>query len=409
MSADLDLFDGYAPRQLADIQNATNEKLAEIVEPSSGEKPFQNATDDAILQQIVAIFAEQTARAENAAKVAFDMRDPLTAVGAALSALVQLNAILRKPGSGSIVPITITGRPNTVVPQGSAVSDVNGAYRFSINENVVIPQSGAIQIYAYCTTYGPVDPDPGTVVVIDTPISGWDSVTNGATTSVGAEEETDAELRRRQQQSTNNTAYRHIEAIRAAALDVPGVTFCRAYQNSALQADERGIPGKDVGVVVVGGDDGEIARAMFHEFGIAQLGHGNTTVTFYDDQNIAYPISFSRPVEVPVWASIALEIVIDENIQIFPSNGPDLIREAIIDFALNGHSLCEPIGNAGFPPGQDIIRSYLYTPINSVGGARVVSVRLGLSENDLAERDIPIEWDHIGVFDAERIEVTFAG
>jgi uncharacterized phage protein gp47/JayE len=408
MSADIDLHDGYAPRQLADIQIATNENLAEIVEPSSGEKPFQNAGDDAILQQIVAIFAEQTARVENTAKTAFDMRDPLTAVGVALSALVQLNAILRKPGSGSIIPVTLTGRPNTLIPAGSTVSDANGTYRFAINDNVVIPASGSISVNAYCTAYGPVNPEPGTVVVIDNPVSGWESVENGPTEAIGSVEETDAELRRRQQQSTNNTAYRHIEAIRAAVLNVPGVTFCRAYQNSTLVTDERGIPGKDVGLVAVGGDDAEIARAMFHEFGISQLGYGNTTVVFHDGQNIAYPISFSRPVEVPIWASIQLEIVIDEGIQVFPSNGPDLIRKAILNFAQSGHTLCEPIGNTGYPPGQDIIRSYLYTPINSIGGARVVSVKLGLSEESLAEQDIPIEWDHIGIFDAERIEVTFA-
>ena len=408
MTADLDLHDGYAPRQLADIQIATNDNLAGIVEPTSGEKPFQNASDDSILQQIVAVFAEQTARVENAAKIAFDMRDPLSAVGVALSALVQLNGILRKPGAGTIVPLTLTGRPNTVIPAGSTVSDSNGTYRFAIRQPVVIPLAGTVAVNGYGTAYGAADPEPGTVVVIDTPVSGWDGVANGPTISVGTEEETDAHLRRRQQQSTTNTAYRHIEAIRAAVLNVPGVTFCRAYQNSTLVTDGRGIPGKDVGVVAVGGDDAEIARALFHEFGIAQLGYGNATVVFHDDQNIAYPISFSRPVAVPIWCAIQLEIVSDENIQIFPSNGPDLIRAAIIAFAHNGHARCEPLGNAGFPPGQDVIRSYLYTPINSIGGARVVAVRLGLSPDSLAEQDIMVAWDHIGMFAAERIEVAFA-
>ncbi len=32
--------DGFVPRRLADIQTALNEKLAEIVDPASGEKPF---------------------------------------------------------------------------------------------------------------------------------------------------------------------------------------------------------------------------------------------------------------------------------------------------------------------------------------------------------------------------------
>jgi uncharacterized phage protein gp47/JayE len=400
------LHDGYAPRQLADIQINTNENLAEITDPATGEKPFQNDTDDTILQQVVAIISEQIAKVENIAKVAFDQRNPLTAVGVALSALVQLNAILRKPGAGTIIPITVTGRTNTVIPLGSLISTADGAYQFAIYENVVIPQSGAVSLYAYCTTFGPIDPEPGTVVVMSTPVSGWDSVTNGETISKGTAEETDAELRRRQQESTNNTAYRHIEAIRAAVLDIPGVTFCRAYQNSTLVTDSCGIPGKDVAIVVVGGNDRDIASAMFYEFGISQLGYGNRTEIFYDDQMIAYPISFSRPIEREISVLVQLEIVVDEGIQIFPSNGPDLIKAAILEFAVNGHTPCEPIGNTGFPPGQDIIRSYLYTPINSIGGARVVAIQLGVDGGPMAEQDISIDWDEIGIFSADRIQVA---
>lgn len=405
MSAIPDLHDGYSPRQLADIQRETNENLAEIVDPVTEEKPFQNATDDTILQQVVAIISEQIAKVENIAKVAFNMRDPLTAIGVALSALVQLNAILRKPGSATIVPITITGSPNTIIPLGSLISTADNKYQFSIYENVVVPETGTVDLYGYCTEYGSIDPEPDSVVVISTPVSGWYSVTNKKAVSVGRAEESDAELKRRQQQSTNNTAFRHIEAIRAAVLDVPGVTFCRAYQNRTLVTDERGIPGKDVGCVVVGGDEREIANAIFYEFGIAQVGYGNRTEVFYDDQNIPYPISFSRPVEREISVRVTLSIVVDENIQIFPSNAPELIAAAIVKFANEGSSTCEPIGNPGFPPGQDIIVKWLDTPINSIGGADIVSVEVAVDGGDFATGNIAIAWDEVGIFDTERIQV----
>lgn len=407
MSALPDLHDGYAPRQFGDIQIATNENLAEIVEPSTGEKPFQNNTDDAILQQIVAIISEQIAKVENIAKVAFDQRDPLSAVGVALSALVQLNAILRKPGAVSIIPITITGSTNTVIPIGSLISTADEAHQFTIYENVVIPQSGTVDLYAYCTEYGPVDPEPNTVTVQSTPVSGWEKVTNGAVISIGKSEETDEELRSRQQQSTNNTAFRHIEAIRAAVLNVPGVTFCRAYQNSTLLTDERGIPGKEVAIVVVGGDDRSIAEAMFFEFGLSQIGHGNHTEVFYDDQSIAYPISFSRPVEREISVRITLEIIVDERIQNFPSTGPDNIKDAIVKFAKDGSNKCEPIGNPGFPPGQDIIVKWLDTPINSIGGADIIKVEVAVDGGQYGTSNISIAWDEIGIFDKDRIEVKF--
>lgn len=398
---------GFVPRQLADIQKAINEDMAEIVDPRTGEKPFQNATDDTILQQTVAEFSEADMATENAAAIAFAMRDPLTATGAGLSALVQLNAIMRKPGAASIIPVTCKADPSTVIELGALVSTPNAEYSFAIDETIVIPQTGTAVTTATCTVFGPVNPDPGTVVVIQTPISGWDSVTNGTTISVGTEEETDLELRRRQQQSTNATSYRQIEAIRAAVLNIAGVTFCRAYQNSTLQTDERGIPGKTLACVVVGGDSRSIAEAILYRVPLGIGYYGNVSETFYDDQNMAEAVQFSRPAERAISIRITLEVVVDEKIQIFPSNGVELIKAAILDFAINGHSLCDPLGNVGFPPGQDIIRSYLYTPINSVGGAKVVKLELAMDGGAFAEQDLVIPWNEIGIFSADRIEVVF--
>lgn len=398
---------GFVPRQLADIQQAINNDLAEIVDPRTDEKPFQNATDDTILQQTVAEFAEADMAAENAAAIAFAMRDPLTATGAGLSALVQLNAIMRKPGAATIIPVTVTADPATLIEAGSLVSDPDSVHSYAITENVMVPQSGTADTTAVCTEYGGFNPAPGTIVVIQTPISGWQSVTNGTTISVGTEEETDLELRRRQQQSTNATSYRQIEAIRAAVVNVPGVTFCRAYQNSTLTMDSRGIPGKTLACVVVGGENRAVAEAILYRVPLGIGYYGYISETFYDDQNMAEAVQFSRPVERLVSVRITLEIVVDENIQVFPSNGVELIKAAILDFAVNGHTLCEPLGNTGFPPGQDIIRSYLYTPINSVGGAKVVKLELGIDGGAPSEQDLVIPWNEIGIFSANRIEVTF--
>lgn len=400
--------DGFTPRQLADIQKIMNDSLAEIIDPRTGEKPFQNGSDDTILQQTVAEFAEATASVENAAAIAFAMRDPLTSTGAGLSGLVQLNAILRKAGASTIIPVALEGAPGTLIGTGSLVSNPNGDISFSINENVVIPQSGSANTTAICTRFGPIDPEPDAIVVIQTPVPGWKSVTNGETVSVGTKEETDLELRRRQQQSTNATSYRQIEAIRAAILNIPGVTFCRAYQNSTLQTDERGIPGKTLACVVVGGDSNAIAEAILYRTPLGIGYWGTVHKTFFDSQKMAEVVSFSRPRDVPIRIRVTLEIVVDENIQIFPSTGPDLIKAAILDFAANGHTPCEPLGNTGFPPGQDIIRSYLYTPINSVGGAKVVKLELTVGTGEFAETDISIAWDEVGVFSTDGIEVIFA-
>lgn len=397
--------DGFIPRQLADIQRLTNEDLALITDPRSGQKPFQNATDDTILQQVVAILAEAIANTENAAHLSFFARDPLTAVGVALSALVQLNAIIRKPGAQSIIPLTLTGTPSTLIPAGSQIGHEGSDAVFYLHEDVVLPLSGTLTVRALSTEKGPFDPEPGTVVSILTPVPGWDEAVNGSTLSVGSYEETDAALRARQQLSTNHTAYRHIEAIRAAVHNVPGVTFARGYQNSSLVTDERGIPGKTLAMVVVGGDDTEIANAILYREAVGLRYYGNTAVTIYDDMQVGTTVLFTRPVERLISVRVNLEIVIDEKAQKFPSNGDALIKKAIVEFSLQGHTVCEPYGNVAFHPGQDIIRSYLYTPINSIGGARVTSLELAMDGGSFAERDIILPWNEVGIFSEDRIEV----
>lgn len=398
--------EGFIPRQTADIQHAINEDMALISDPRTGQFPFQNNSDDTIHQQVTAEYAEATAQVENAAAWAYQMRDPLTATGAALSALVQLNGILRNAGAYSVIPVTMNGTPGTLIPAGSLVGSVDGLYSFATSENVVLDSSGYGRTLATCTVYGVISPEPGTVVIIQTPVSGWLDVTNGPANSVGKEEETDEELRRRQQQSTNATSYRQIEAIRAAILDVPGVTFCRAYQNSDLATDERGIPGKTLACVVVGGDQKLICEAMFLRSPLGIRYIGNVTEIMYDGQQIAYPVSFTRPVERFIDVSVTLEIVNDEKIQIFPEDGIERVKNAIIEFADNGATVCEPYGNPGLPPGQDVIISQLYTPINSIGGTRIVQILLGVDEGAMSANDIVIAWNEIGIITADRIEVN---
>lgn len=409
MSSDFGSTDyGFVPRQLADIQKAMNEAVSIIIDPATGQKPFQNISDDSRLQQVLAIIAEAVGIVENSAAMAFEQRDPLSATGVGLSSLVQLNGVQRKPGAPTIITEKISGPSGTTIPAGFQVGDVDGTVIYQTIQAETIPANGVLIATMVATTIGANDPEVDTVTSVLTALPNVAvEATNIATLSVGTNEESDEALRARQQLSIMATSYRNIDAINAAVLNVPGVTFSRAYQNITLATDDRGVPGKTVACVVVGGDNVEIAQAIAFRLGFANT-WGNQTVQLYGVNSMPMPISFSRPVEIPIDVAITLQIVVDENIQIFPSNGIDLIRQAIIRFAQYGHTSCEPMGNPGFPPGQDIIRSQLYTPINSVGGAKIISVKLGVDGEEPSEQDIPIAWDEIGIFTPDRIQVTFA-
>ena len=67
---------GFIPKRLVDIQSDLNLGLAGIVEPGTGEYPFQNVEDDAILQQVVGVFASALEEAWEAAYEASVQFDP---------------------------------------------------------------------------------------------------------------------------------------------------------------------------------------------------------------------------------------------------------------------------------------------------------------------------------------------
>ena len=434
---------GFIPKRLAHILDDLNANIANITNHNSGssgtggtggtggsggsggsggtanEKPFQNAADDSILQQVLGVFAEGLSECWEAAYDGSVQFDPLKNSGAGQAGTIQLNAMLLKPGEYTIVQMELGGKPGTVIPKGSLVSTADENYTFATTEAVNIASSGMVEVEAQCNIKGPVEPELGTVISIQTPLSGWLSAANIATIALGSWEETEGEARRRQQRSTSLTSYRQIEAIYAAVMNVPGVIYCRAYQNNKkYPQDERGIPFKEVAVVAEGGDPHEIASALFLRFPVGIIGYGNTSEVFYDKQGISYAISFSRPQEIAV--SVAVDVVITNRAD-FPDTGAQQIKQAILDYAEYGGQ-----GNEnGFPPGANIVCSRLYTPVNSVPGHKVTRLQIasgitsGLTSGitggaggasgespEFSNADIPVAWNEVGRFDLDRISVN---
>lgn len=395
---------GFVPKRLAEIMSDINAEIADIVDPATGEFPFANATDDSILQQVVAVFGNGLAQCWTAAYEGSVQFDPLKNTGAGQSGTVQLNAIQRKEGAPTILEMRLSGSAGTVILEGSRIANSTLSEVYEIREDVTIGVDGYVNVAGYNLASGPQDPDADTIVFIQpqsngTTIAGWTGATNVSTISVGTYEETDEELRVRQQRSTTLTSYRIIDALYAAVFNVPGVIFVRAYQNASTDPeDERGIPFKEFAVIAEGGDQREIAEAIFLRVPTGQLGVGTITEVFNDAQGQSYPISFSRPIEVPIYVSIELRV---KNAGVFPDNYEDFIRTYILQYAQYGVG-----ADTGFPPGENIIRTRLYTPINEVPGHSIVSVLIGTTESVSDVEEIAIEWNQVGRFAADRITVT---
>ena len=402
---------GFKAKRLTDILASLKSRMEVIVDPVSGESPQIDLNDGSVISQQIGIIAEELSLCWQAAEAAALQFDPLANTGAGQSGTVQINGILRRAGYPTVITLTLTGTAGVVIPKDSLVATVDNIYQFRTAEAVVIGEAGTVEVNANCTINGVISPVNGTVVSILTPINGWTAVTNTATPIVGALDETDAELRERQQKSTAVTAYGHIEAIYAAIANVEGVTYCRIYQNNTMEEDTRGIPAKSIAAIVLGGLDEDVADILFLRSPAGLGFYGNLTdntnqgIKITDLQGVDYYIQFVRPAEVP----IDIELTIEQTDTTFPTASYEAdIKAAIMAYVSGGAGALGAAINFdrdGFSPGEDVILSQLYTPINSVPGFSITSLKIAKHSEAVGTANINIEWDEVGAFDAANITI----
>lgn len=394
---------GFKPKRIADVYDSIKARITEITDDKTGEKVFQNESDDSLFMQVSFIVAEAIAECWEHAYQASTVRDPNKASGAILKGLIQLNGLVAKFGSQTQINVKFTGLKDAAIPQGSLISDVENSVNYSVDKSVTIGADGTATGTATALTKGPINPQNNTVIVIKTPTYGWTNVTNTGVVVVGAEPQTDEELHLEQQRATSNTAYRQIDAIYAGLLNVSGVEFARVYQNTGLTTDSRGIDAKSVAAVVVGGTNEDIANSIAKKSANINSFFGSTEVDITDNQGQVNKIKFSRPEEVEI--DVEVNITITDSSQ-FPASTEDAkkqIKQNIVSYAQYNLQATE-----GFAPGVDVIRTRLYTPVNEVLGFKINSLKIGKHSQGLSEADIDIAWNEVAIFKESNITVDIA-
>ena len=390
---------GFKPKRLADVLESLTDKLQNVTDPATGENPFINETADGVLMQFTSIIAEAISEAWEQAYLASQQYDPQNASGVALRGLVQLNGITPSYGSVTQIPMTLGGTAGVVIPAGSRIASQDGTQVYETAVTATIGNNGTVVVNANCTETGPNEPEAGTIIAIQTPIFGWSSATNGVATSVGTDADTDTQLHIKQERATSATSYRQVDAIISGITAVPGVKFARLYVNKTTSTDARGIAAKTMAPVVVGGTDEAIANVLRLKGGSLDGYQGNlsTPVTYVGELGDTETIDFYRPTEVPIYIDINITVT---NSAVYPEDAEDQIKQAIVNYAEYDQS-----GLAGFPPGANVIISRLYTPINSVPGFKVNTLKIGTTSTTETS-DISINWNQIADFDPSRITVT---
>lgn len=336
--------------------------------------------------QWIAVMALAMFDTMQVASAVYNSFSPLTAQSDALTRNVKINGIRRLSPSYSTADLTIIGQAGTIITNGQA-EDTLGQ-KWNLPASVTIPVGGSIVVTATAAVVGRVTAAAGTITKIATPTIGWQSVNNVAAATEGDPTESDAQLRRRQSNSTMIPSLSVMEGIVGAVASLEGVSRYRGFENDTASTSADGIPAHSIAMVVEGGNSTQIAEAIAAKKTAGTGTYGTTTVTVYDQYNIPNAIKFFRPTN----ATISVEVSLTARTG-YLSTTATLIKAAVAEY-LNGLEI-----------GDDIYITKLYVPANLLNNPEVANtfdvtqVRIKKNAGSFVTTNIALAFNEIAMCD----------
>lgn len=256
----------------------------------------------------------------------------------------------------------------------------------------------AKRVDALAESPGPYEALAGTLINIETPVTGWVGVTNTGDATLGNNAESDAAYRARHRDQLMGKGSASEQAIRDAVLILDGVTYCAVRANDTDVVDAEGLPPHSIRVTVLGGDDLVIAQTIMRKKAAGIQTYGNESEFVEDGEGFLKEIFFQRPTLKYVWVGI----VITPGEKYPPVGDPEAAIAAAVALW----------GDLNISIADDVERFALGTPINVVPGVKGAAVTLGftLAELDpqppLFAADLIMASTDLALFDSSRVLVT---
>lgn len=262
--------------------------------------------------QVIGIFSNELAPVWDLLATVYNQMNPDAAEGDLLRSLCALTGVRAQSATKSHVTCVMNLAAGTSVPAGSIAYVQNQPANTwtlvtTVTNATLDPAdfNGEFQ----SSLAGPYVANANTLIVIGTPVIGWNSIYNPEDATLGLSEDTDAQLRLKRQAELSASGAANPDAIRADVLQVPGVLQAFCYENTSLLPDIEGVPGKAFHVIIWDGpgseaDNDAVAQAIWnsHPSGIQSFGgiFGNAT----DSTGTNQVMYFDRATEVPVYMTL---------------------------------------------------------------------------------------------------------
>lgn len=257
---------------------------------------------------------------------------------------------------------------------------------FSVEGSCSVSRS-YMPVYVTSSTYDAQESTVNQITSIKTPTLGWRGVTNPyyVFPSVGVESDENYRYRGKLLQQSSTGKY---TSILMALKSVRGVVYENVQQNTSSNSTSSGIINNGIAITVMGGNEDDIALAIFNSVSEGIMTSGDIVKEVKDINGFGHEVRFSRPSITPLQISMSLVTYPD-----FPTNGNAKIKQALVEWFNN------------LNVGEDIHYSRLYEPINSIDGFAVRNLKFGYKGGTLSLEDIIIQHNEIATISAEDINI----
>ena len=257
---------------------------------------------------------------------------------------------------------------------------------FSLSDNLSLVNSSKL-VDIVSNSYNSIGAKANSITVKKTSIQGFNTATNPFYIPASKPVEKDSEFQRRLSYGKGRQTSSW-DGIIASLYSVKGVSFVNVKNTNTITENGNVVP-NGIAITVDGGDDAEIAQAVFNSVpcGIGMTGTVTKEVSDINVNN--HTVSWSRPEKVDI--AITLEITEYKD---FPNNGKQLIKQYLVDY-FNTISV-----------GESVQYSRLYTPINFVNGFSISNLSIGKLGDSQGKENISMSHNQIARLSADNIMIS---
>ena len=364
-----------------------------------------NVEADSLLGQVITITASKLHDVWELAEAVYHAAYPDTANGVSLAYVSAITGTIKKSATKSTVTATVNLNNGTTLPIGSGASVSGDSTMSYVTTEAVSNTTGSAANFTVAmeasVAGSHIRANTGTLTVIDTPVAGWNSVTNAADSVAGTDEETDADLRERRESELARPGTSPLDALRADLLDITkanaytsDVTNALVYENvTTSPANAGGLPIWKIEAVVLGGEDADVAQVLFDGKAAGVGTYGTSSASVTDTSGNTHTVYFSRPTPVPITIVISVRKSADTDLS--DAEIITAVKEAIAD----GYGDTVEMG-------EDVYLSDVIAAANGVQGVESVVVSGATPTINASASDYTISVRSLATFDTTDITVT---